>query len=62
MRRADAYFDKVEADASEHSAARMIVQNPATRATMKTMQVRICSTISDSEIVESLTFHVLARF
>lgn len=38
LRRADAYFDKVEADSSEHSAARMIVKNPATRATMKTMQ------------------------
>lgn len=40
LRRADAYLDKVEADSSEHSAARILVQNPATRATMKTMQVQ----------------------
>lgn len=41
LRRADAYFDEVEANSSEHSAARMLVKNPATRATMKTMQVHI---------------------
>lgn len=41
LRRADAYFDKVEAESSEHSTVRVLVQNPATRATMKTMQVTI---------------------
>lgn len=40
LRRADAYLDKVEAESTEHSAARLLVQNPATRATMKTMQVQ----------------------
>eukprot|EP00892_Ulva_mutabilis_P011760 jgi/Ulvmu1/8957/UM005_0048.1 len=38
LRRADAYFDKVEAESAENSTVRTLVQNPATRATMKTMQ------------------------
>lgn len=39
LRQADAYFDRVEADSEKQSAARSLVKNPATQATMKTMQV-----------------------
>lgn len=39
LRQADAYFDRVEADTDKLSPARVLVKNPATQATMKTMQV-----------------------
>jgi hypothetical protein len=39
LRQADAYFDRVEADQESHSTARVLVKNPATQVTMKTMQV-----------------------
>jgi hypothetical protein len=39
LRRADAYFDRVEADTDKASPARALVRNPATQVTLKTMQV-----------------------
>jgi hypothetical protein len=40
LRRADAYFDKVEMESDANRSARALVKNPATQATMKTMQAR----------------------
>jgi hypothetical protein len=40
LRQADAYFDKVESESAANRHARLIVMNPATQATMRTMQVR----------------------
>jgi hypothetical protein len=39
LRQADAYFDKVETESDANRSARALVRNPATQATMKTMQV-----------------------
>ena len=39
LRQADAYFDTVEGDKDKKSPARVLVKNPATQLTMKTMQV-----------------------
>lgn len=39
LRQADAYFDRVEGDQDTKSTARVLVKNPATQVTMKTMQV-----------------------
>ena len=42
LRRADAYFDTVETQGDAQRSARSLVSNPATQATMKTMQARPC--------------------
>ena len=42
LKQADAYFDRVESEADSNRQAQLIVKNPATQATMKTMQVRSC--------------------
>lgn len=40
LRQADEYFDRVEADTDTKSPVRVLVRNPATQVTMRTMQVR----------------------
>lgn len=49
LRQADAYFDRVEADQESYSTTRMLVKNPATQATMRTMQVRTSAIVRERD-------------
>lgn len=65
LRRADAYFDKVESEGDANRSARSLVSNPATQATMKTMQaralarlfVRFCTLLTEGRVAPTATAH-----